>query len=338
MHFLITGHTGFKGSWLSLLLAESGHEVSGVALDPEKESMFEVCKVSQVLSKDIRSNILDKDNLDSIFADINPDVIIHFAAQPLVRKSYFKPIETFEVNAIGTLNVLNASRKAKNLKAQLIVTTDKVYKNTNSIHGYLESDQLGGTDPYSASKAMADIAAQSWIQSFDCAPTAIARGGNVIGGGDFAADRLIPDVLRNLSAGQIPSLRFPNAVRPWQHVLDCLDGYMSVVKNLLHGGVPDIWNIGPMPLDFKKVEEVANLVIQYWGAGVNWESTSSESLSESQILVLNSDKIRSVLDWSERLDFDRSVSWTVEWYKDYYAGRNPLEKTLDQINNYNQLS
>ena len=338
MHFLITGHTGFKGSWLSVLLAESGHKVSGVALNPEKESMFEACKISNFLSNDIRANILDKDTLDSIFANIDPDVIIHFAAQPLVRKSYSKPLETFEVNAMGTLNVLSASRKAKNLKAQLMITTDKVYKNVNRIQAYVESDQLGGSDPYSASKAMADIAAQSWINSFDCAPTAIARGGNVIGGGDFATDRLIPDVLRSLNAGQSPLLRFPSAIRPWQHVLDCLDGYMTIVKNLLDGGPPDIWNIGPIPSEFKKVAEVTELVIQHWGAGAVWEHTSSETLNESQILVLNSDKVRNDLGWADRLDFDSSVKWTVDWYKSYFGEGNPLQTTLDQINNYNHLN
>ena len=197
MHFLITGHTGFKGAWLNLILHQRGHLVSGISLQPEPGSLFERANIGKFLENDIHCDIRHLTNLTSHFERIKPDVVIHLAAQPLVRESYKNPIETFETNVIGTVNVLKASQQVKQLRAQLIVTTDKVYKNTSKPSGYVETETLGGQDPYSASKAMADIATQSWISSFENAPTAIARAGNVLGGGDVCADRLIPDLINS---------------------------------------------------------------------------------------------------------------------------------------------
>ena len=224
MHFLITGHTGFKGAWLSMLLHARGHTVSGISLQPETNSLFIQANVQKFLERDIRCDINESSKLTSYFNETKPDVVIHLAAQALVRESYNNPITTFETNVMGTLNVMKASQQLRDLKGQLIVTTDKVYKNMNKTSGYVESEALGGQDPYSASKAMADIAAQSWLSSFDNPPTAIARAGNVIGGGDICADRLIPDLIQSYSNGSKPKLRAPNSIRPWQHVLDCLNG------------------------------------------------------------------------------------------------------------------
>ena len=195
MHYLITGHTGFKGAWLSLLLSERGHTVSGISLNPEENALFSRVNAAEYLENDIRCDIREPKKLESYFKDVNPDVVIHLAAQALVRESYKNPIDTFETNVIGTINVLKASHQISDLKAQLIITTDKVYKNISKTAGYLETDALGGQDPYSASKAMADIAAQSWISSFKNPPTAVARAGNVIGGGDVCADGVIPALI-----------------------------------------------------------------------------------------------------------------------------------------------
>ena len=194
MHYLITGHTGFKGAWLSLLLRQRGHLVSGISLQPEAGSLFERAEVGKFLENDVQCDIREATKISTHFKELNPDVVVHLAAQSLVRESYKKPLETFETNVIGTLNVLKASQQISDLRAQLLITTDKVYRNISKTSGYIETEALGGQDPYSASKAMADIASQSWLSSFKNPPTAIARAGNVIGGGDVCADRLIPDL------------------------------------------------------------------------------------------------------------------------------------------------
>jgi len=331
MHYLITGHTGFKGAWLSLLLGERGHTVSGISLKPEEDALFTRVNAAEYLENDIRCDIRESKKLESYFKDVNPDVVIHLAAQALVRESYKNPIETFETNVIGTLNVLKASQQIINLKAQLIITTDKVYKNLNKETGYLETDALGGHDPYSASKAMADIAAQSWISSFENPPTAIARAGNVIGGGDVCADRLITDLINSYSSGSIPKLRAPNSVRPWQHVLDCLNGYLTLVESLIEGKATGAWNFGPDESQFKTVADVADIAGSLWGAEKSWENDAGDHPHEASLLVLNSNKARTELGWSERLIFQESVEWTTNWYKNVSNGGNPLEETLKNI-------
>ena len=208
--------------------------MSGVSLNPEVGSLFEQAGIEKFLQNDVRCDIRESKKLSSLFKQINPDVVIHLAAQALVRESYKNPRDTFEVNALGTLNVLNASQQINDLRAQLIITTDKVYRNIGKLSGYVETEALGGQDPYSASKAMADIATQSWLSSFENPSTAIARAGNVIGGGDVCADRLIPDLISSYSSGLTPKLRAPNSVRPWQHVLDCLNGYLTLVDALVN--------------------------------------------------------------------------------------------------------
>ena len=334
MHFLITGHTGFKGAWLSLLLRQQGHLVSGISLEPEVGSLFERAEIGKFLENDIRCDIRESTKLSGYFKEVNPEVVIHLAAQALVRESYKNPIDTFETNVIGTLNVLKASQQISDLKAQLIITTDKVYKNISKTAGYLETDALGGQDPYSASKAMADIAAQSWISSFKNPPTVIARAGNVIGGGDVCADRLIPDLISSYSSGLVPKLRAPNSVRPWQHVLDCLNGYLRLVDAVIQKNADGAWNFGPDEKQSKTVADVANIAGAVWGVEKSWENDLGNHPHEATMLMLNSNKARADLGWSDKLSFEESVKWTINWYKNVNEGSNPLDETLKNIREF----
>jgi CDP-glucose 4,6-dehydratase len=316
MHYLITGHTGFKGSWLSLILSMQGHTVSGISLYPELKSLYIDAKLSNIFKKDMRVDIRDRDLLRRAVEEVSPGVIIHLAAQPLVRYSYLHPQETFNTNVMGTINLLEATRALKNLKAVLIVTTDKVYKNFNHFRGYVETDELGGVDPYSASKAAADIAAQSWIASFADIPMAIARAGNVIGGGDWAPDRIIPDLVRAYSSNEKPIIRYPDAIRPWQHVLDCLNGYLKLIDAQISDQVSGEWNFGP---DLLTKSTVAQLVTKFGETmgldGSTWVLENSSSPHEAGYLLLDSTKARSALGWKDRLDFDSTINWTADWYK-----------------------
>ena len=316
MHYLITGHTGFKGSWLSLMLKMQGHKVSGISLDPSSRSLFHDTGLANIFTKDLRVDIRNRKELSRSIATIDPEIVIHLAAQPLVRESYKNPIETFETNVLGTLNVLDATRQLSGLRASLIITTDKVYKNRNQFFGYRESDELGGDDPYSASKASADLAVQSWKKSFATTPVAIARAGNVIGGGDWSEDRIIPDLVDAYSNGKIPLLRFPNAIRPWQHVLDCLNGYLILVQSMLDAGTAGEWNFGPEECQNQSVAKLTETFANFWGVeGDSWNASTEIHPQESQVLLLNSDKSRSELGWRGQLDFLETVSWTVDWYK-----------------------
>lgn len=334
MHFLITGHTGFKGTWLSLVLHQRGHLVSGISLEPEVGSLFQQAGIGKLLHNDVRCDIRESTKLSSQFKQINPDVVIHLAAQALVRESYKNPKDTFEVNAIGTLNVLNASQQISDLKAQLIITTDKVYKNIGKTSGYVETDALGGQDPYSASKAMADIATQSWLSSFENPATAIARAGNVIGGGDVCADRLMPDLISSYSSGLTPKLRAPNSVRPWQHVLDCLNGYLTLVDALIDDNAHGAWNFGPDENQFKTVADVADIAGGIWGVEKSWENDLGNHPHEASLLMLNSNKVRTELGWSDKLSFEESVQWTIDWYKNVHNGNDPFEETLKNIRSF----
>jgi len=337
MRFLITGHTGFKGSWLALLLLERGHEVNGIALEPIAGSLFDKANLGKLIKENIICDIRDYNKLEKVFKKINPDVIIHLAAQALVRESYKNPLLTYQTNVMGTINVLKASQAISNLKAQLIATTDKVYKNVNKNSGYIEGDEVGGRDPYSSSKALADLATQSWMYSFENAPTAIARAGNVIGGGDICVDRLIPDLVKSYSVGNAPKLRFPESVRPWQHVLDCLNGYLKLVDALLGGYGSGVWNIGPEKSEMRTVSDVANIAANVWGAANKWESDSNSNLFEESTLLLNSDKAVKYLKWKNKLDFEEGVTWTIDWYKNIYNGSDALEETLLNIRKFQAI-
>lgn len=333
MHYLITGHTGFKGSWLSLMLQMQGHIVSGISLDPPEKSLFRQAELSSIFQDDLRIDIRDSHSLSRAVKNIDPEVIVHLAAQPLVRESYKDPIGTFDTNVLGTLNLLEASKELSDLRATVIITTDKVYKNHNHLRGYIETDELGGDDPYSASKAAADIATQSWVKSFATSPVAIARAGNVIGGGDWAADRIIPDLVNAYSSNQIPALRYPNAIRPWQHVLDCLNGYQNLINKMLTDGISGEWNFGPSLEEKHSVIDLVENFAHSWGiadSGSKWRIELTSQPHEAGYLLLDSSKGRQLLSWQERLDFSSSVSTTVSWFKQALS-ENPRTVTTKQI-------
>ena len=318
MHYLVTGHTGFKGSWLSLMLQMQGHTVSGISLDPPEKSLFNQAKLSNVFRNDLRIDLRNSTELSSAVKEIDPEIIIHLAAQPLVRESYKDPIGTFETNVLGTLNLLETTKALTNLRATLVITTDKVYKNHNHLRGYVETDELGGDDPYSASKAAADMATQSWIKSFAVTPVAIARAGNVIGGGDWATDRIIPDLVNAYSSNQIPTLRYPHSIRPWQHVLDCLNGYMKLVDSMIRDGISGEWNFGPDLKDKHAVLDLVKVFAKAWGVQATesaWTVEESKQPHESGYLLLDSSKSRNTLGWTDRLSFSDSIDWTAKWYQ-----------------------
>ena len=331
MHYLVTGHTGFKGSWLIMFLKSMGHTVSGIALDPEVESLFNQAQIQELMWQDFRVDIRDRVSLASKVKSINPDVIIHLAAQPLVRYSYVHPVETFESNVLGTLDLLEATKGLVDLKATLIITTDKVYQNLGHRDGYTEVDALGGDDPYSASKAAADIATQSWVKSFAHTPVAIARAGNVIGGGDWAVNRLIPDLVRSYRASQIPIIRNPHAIRPWQHVLDCLNGYLLLVDSMVERGVRGEWNFGPNHLEKHMVSEVIDGFSKHFEVvGSPFVVDEGEHPKESDFLLLNSAKSRTQLGWTDQLNFQESLKWSATWYREF-AQQGARETTMKQI-------
>ncbi|WP_439565925.1 CDP-glucose 4,6-dehydratase [Microcella sp.] len=334
MHYLVTGHTGFKGAWLTLVLTELGHTVSGIGLDPLDGSLFERARISRFLDHDIRIDIRDSGAVTDAVSKVQPDVLMHLAAQALVRESYQHPRLTFETNVMGTLNVLEALPAAPDLRAALVVTTDKVYRNVSQREGYEEEDPLGGDDPYSSSKAMADILTQSWIRSFPGPPAAVARGGNVIGGGDVSKDRLLVDLVDAFRRGESASIRFPDAVRPWQHVLDCLFGYLAIVDDLLTSPQRTTWNIGPLEDSFVPVGTMADRAAQLWGREASWHKDASTHPHEATLLMLDSSRARSLLTWNDRLPYPLSLDWTVDWWLKETDGGNPLEITLEQIAQY----
>ncbi|OBI13346.1 CDP-glucose 4,6-dehydratase [Mycobacterium sp. E2497] len=331
MHYLVTGHTGFKGAWLTLLLLSRGHQVSGLALDPVEGSLFKRAQLADRLVSDFRVDIRDAEATMAAVTAAAPDVVVHMAAQSLVRESYRNPRYTYETNVMGTLSVLEAAAATPSVRAHLVVTTDKVYRNINQEAGYAETDPLGGDDPYSASKAMADMLAQSWIRSFPGPPTAIARAGNVIGGGDVSSDRLLPDLIAAYSLGQAPLLRFPRAVRPWQHVLDCLNGYLTLVDALLDGSGLGEWNFGPGRESFIEVGQVATLAAELWGGGAHWVVDGGDHPHEAHLLALDPSKARCELGWRNRLGFRDAVAWTIDWERRVHAGADALTTTRRQI-------
>jgi len=334
MHYLITGHTGFKGAWLSLLLQEQGHQVSGLALAPEKKSIYEVAALGHLYKHDLRVDIRNHAELARAIEIVQPDVVIHLAAQALVRESYRIPRETFETNVMGTVNVLQAVSSGQPPLATLIITTDKVYRNVNKLEGYVEEDALGGHDPYSSSKAAADLAAQSWISTFPKFVAAIARAGNVVGAGDWSTDRLMPDLVNAGLQGSPVVLRYPNAIRPWQHVLDCLSGYEAIVAALLKGAGTGQWNIGPKIETDKTVSLVAEKVTQKLGSTAGWVLDSSTQPHEAGYLLLDSTKIHQTLGWKEKLNFDETLEWTVEGYRRITQGNSTESVLRSQIQAY----
>lgn len=311
--------------------------MSGQSLDPLPGSLFEKAQLSKLIEIDSRIDIRDAIATRSALVNAQPDVVIHLAAQSLVRESYANPRDTFATNVMGTLNVLDAIANTESVQASLIITTDKVYRNTNTGSRYCEDDPLGGDDPYSASKAMADLLTQSWVKSFPNSPVAIARAGNVIGGGDISTDRLMPDLISAFQQGKTAMLRFPNAVRPWQHVLDCLNGYQLLVSQLLDGKGLGAWNFGPTQESELQVSEIANIAVEFWGEGASWVTDNTVHPYEAELLALNSDKARRTLNWNDKLDTRSSVELTIRWSKNQGNGMPEREACKEQIKFFSSL-
>ncbi|MHB1326338.1 MAG: CDP-glucose 4,6-dehydratase [Thermoleophilia bacterium] len=341
----VTGHTGFKGSWLTLWLHHLEARVHGYALDPPTEpSLFEVARIKTTLASDTRANLANLAQLKSALNEAKPEVVFHLAAQPLVRESYRDPLGTLTSNVMGTAHVLEAARASDSVRAIVLITTDKVYENREWVYPYREVDPLGGHDPYSASKTAAEIVAASYRASFFDGETghparvATARAGNVIGGGDWAADRLVPDCLRAFAAGEPVRLRFPQAVRPWQHVLAPLAGYLQLAEQLL---APDgakftkAWNFGPDASGDATVGEVAEAAARFWGKGARVEcAPAAEHPHEAGQLRLDSTNARTALGWKPRWSLQQALEQTVAWQQAWKQGADMVTVSLDQIRAY----
>jgi CDP-glucose 4,6-dehydratase len=339
---LVTGHTGFKGGWLALWLHRLGATVHGYALDPPTvPSLFEVARIGTVLASDTRADLADLGQLKTALGKAKPEVVFHLAAQPLVRESYRDPLGTLASNVMGTAHVLEAARTTDAVRALVLITTDKVYENRERVYRYREVDPLGGTDLYSASKAACEIVAAGYRASFfggrsgHPARVATVRAGNVIGGGDWAADRLVPDCLRAFSAGEPVRLRLPQAVRPWQHVLEPLSGYLRLAGRLLAPegeGLAKAWNFGPDAVGDVTVGEVAETMALLWGQGARVErSQSADDPHEAGRLSLDSALARTELGWRPRWSLQEALKRTVTWYQVREQGADMKAVSLGEI-------
>ncbi len=345
----LTGHTGFKGSWLTLWLQQMGAQVTGYALAPNTTpSMFELAQVEEGITSHI-ADIRDIGTLKKAMAACDPEIVFHLAAQPLVRLSYAEPRETYETNVLGTVNVLDAIRATPGVRAAVMVTSDKCYENRElgTAHtGYRETDPMGGHDPYSNSKGCAELVTAAYRNSFfhpaqyakHGVALASARAGNVIGGGDWCEDRLIPDFIRAITNRQPLRIRNPHATRPWQHVLEPLSGYLLLAEKLATEGSPfaSAWNFGPEVDDTHSVEWIAERLTHHWGDGAIWQLDGSDHPHEANYLKLDSSKARNQLGWRPKLTLEESLTWLVNWYQQWHrTNKQPLrELTLNQIDAY----
>jgi CDP-glucose 4,6-dehydratase len=333
---IVTGHTGFKGSWLTLWLKELGAHVTGLAVDiPTSPSLYEEARVGEGV-EEIQADVRDFAAVERAFAEHRPEVVLHLAAQPLVRRSFRAPRETYEVNVMGTVNVLEAARTSNSVRAIVNVTSDKCYDNREQGRPFVEDDPKGGHDPYSSSKGCAELVADAYTRSFFTdgrgPRLGSARAGNVIGGGDWGEDRLIPDIVRAALAGESISIRNPHAVRPWQHVLNPLSGYLQLAQALVArpeaaGG----WNFGPCREDSKPVSWIADRLGALWPGHLGWEVDPAPQPHEAQFLALDSSKAREELGWSPVCSLDDALESIVAWYTARSAGRDMRHVTLKQI-------
>ena len=334
---LVTGHTGFKGGWLSLWLQRLGAQVHGYALPPATNpALFNVARVAEQMDT-VEGDIRDLARLISSMDAAQPQIIFHLAAQALVRQGYQEPVDTITSNVLGTVNVLEAARCAPSVKAIVVVTSDKCYDNREWLWPYRENEALGGRDPYSASKACAEIVTAAWRDSFlqtQGIAVASARAGNVIGGGDWSADRLVPDALRAWQGGAPLTVRQPHAVRPWQHVLEPLAGYLILAENLWQGKAAGAWNFGPADSDMHAVGALLDRMAQQWGNGAVWQTENSEHLHEAGLLRLDSSKARHELGWQPRNTLDQALALTLDWHRRWRAGDDMRTVTLQQIDRY----
>jgi CDP-glucose 4,6-dehydratase len=336
----ITGQTGFKGAWLSLWLAQLGARVTGYALQPPTDpNLHDLARVDGLVHS-LRGDIRDRRLLGDAISRSEPEIIFHFAAQSLVRESYRSPLETYEVNVLGTAHVLEAIRTCPSVRAAIMATSDKCYENRETGAAFREGDPLGGRDPYSSSKACAELVTAAYRDSYfgerSHPRIATVRAGNVIGGGDWASDRLVPDIVRAFTQNKPVEIRNPSAVRPWQHVLDPLAGYILLAERLWEGRaeMAAAWNFGPDTSAMRSVGWVVEQVAARWGQRTDWKRDARENPHEASTLLLDSDKARSRLGWLPRLGLTDAIEWTVDWYRACDAGEDPRAITLQQLRRY----
>ncbi len=341
---LITGHTGFKGSWLTLLLHHLGAKLYGYALDPPTDpSLFKSANLKELITSNI-ADIRDYDRLLDVLKEFSPEVVIHMAAQPLVRESYRNPRETYEINVMGTVNLLEAIRHTPGIKAVVNVTTDKCYENHEWHWGYRENEPMGGYDPYSNSKGCSELVTAAFRNSYfnpkdhqnHGVALASARAGNVIGGGDWASDRLIPDFMRAITNGKKVKIRSPYAIRPWQHVLEPLTGYLNLAAKLYTEGpkYAEGWNFGPNDKDAKSVEWIIDTICKLWGDGATFDIDTNPHKHEANYLKLDWSKAKAELGWIPKWSIEDSLQSIVDWNKAYLVGKNMRTVCNDQIELY----
>ena len=341
----MTGHTGFKGSWLSIWLHQMGAKVIGVALDPQTDrDNFVLSGIGEKIEADIRADIRNRQQMQDIFEQYQPEVVFHLAAQPLVRLSYDIPVETYEANVMGTIHVMEAIRHTPSVKVAVMITTDKCYENREQIWGYRENEPMGGYDPYSSSKGAAEIAISSWRRSFfnpadygtkHHVAIASVRAGNVVGGGDWAKDRIVPDCIRALEAGQTIEIRSPKAIRPWQHVLEPLSGYLLLAAKMLEDPTRycEGWNFGPRMESVTPVWDVATMITKYYGQGTLKDVSAPNALHEANLLMLDISKAHALLGWQPRTNIEQCCQLTADWYKRYRT-ENVYDLCREQINTF----
>jgi CDP-glucose 4,6-dehydratase len=343
----ITGHTGFKGGWLSIWLHGVGARVSGYSLPPPTSpSLFELASVDRIVES-IEGDVCDLDSLSSALIASRAEVVIHMAAQPLVRGGYADPVGTYRTNLMGTVNILEAVRTAPTVRAVVNVTTDKCYENRGAERPFRESDNLGGSDPYSCSKACSELITSSFREAYFSSEAyqahgraiATARAGNVIGGGDWGVDRLVPDIVRSLAAGRPVPIRRPGARRPWQHVLEPLSGYLQLAQRLCEDGprYNGGWNFGPEVDDARPVSWIADQATALWGDGARWEVDAGSHPEEADCLRLDCSKAQSLLGWRARMSLMTALEWTIGWYRDVGKGGDPLDLCRRQIATYERI-
>lgn len=340
---LVLGHTGFKGAWLTLWLRRLGAEISGLSLPPEQASLFVAAGIENAIDG-YYADIREVKSVIEVLEKTRPEIILHLAAQSLVRRSYHDPVETYATNVMGTVHVLAAAHAVETVRSVVVVTSDKCYENREWLWGYREDEPMGGHDPYSSSKGCAELVTAAWRKSF-CGPSrrrlglASARAGNVIGGGDWAVDRLMPDCIRALTSGQAIGIRNPASTRPWQHVLDPLCGYLVLAERLTEAPETygEAWNFGPVDEDARSVGWIADRVISIWGEKARWEEVGGDQLHEAGALKVDAAKARARLGWSQALRLDQGIDWTVNWYKKFFSGEAALTLTEQQIDRYSKL-
>jgi CDP-glucose 4,6-dehydratase len=344
-HVFLTGHTGFKGGWLSLWLSSMGAKVTGYALAPNTNpSFYDAVGIHGVLEKSFIEDIRDLDRLRSAMTAVQPDVVIHMAAQPLVRFSYVNPVETYATNVMGTVHVLDCIRSLPTVRATVVVTTDKCYENKEWVWGYRENEPMGGYDPYSNSKGCTELVTSAYRQSYFSNEAyskhqhalASARAGNVIGGGDWSEDRLIPDALKAFEAGKTLMIRNPLATRPWQYVLEPLSGYLILAQALYQDGIEfaSAWNFGPRDEDARPVQDVVNLLIEKSPSGAQWEQDKSEQPHEAHFLKLDCSKADQLLGWRPKWSLETAVQNIADWQKAFLAKEDMQKISLKQIDAY----